>query len=66
MARINFQGGVMNRPTYITDPSLPESVRDTIHAATRCVGTDCMMWRWTDYRRYEGNCGLAGAPVSGT
>ena len=36
--------------------------------ATRCVGSDCMMWRWDEGGRKFGNdathgyCGLAGEP----
>lgn len=64
LSRIAFQGGTLNRPTYVTAPSLPESVRDTIHGATRCIATECMMWRWFDYRHSDGGCGLANGATS--
>lgn len=32
-------------------------------AETRCQGTGCMMWRWTDHKRVDGHCGLAGNPA---
>jgi hypothetical protein len=25
-----------------------------------CIGSDCMMWRWTDIGKKNGFCGLVG------
>lgn len=30
-----------------------------------CLGSACMTWRWDDYERTDGYCGLAGRPPSG-
>jgi hypothetical protein len=30
--------------------------------ATRCIASDCMMWRWTGSAPERGYCGLAGRP----
>jgi len=30
---------------------------------TRCFGSGCMMWRWSDRDAKKGFCGLAGNPA---
>lgn len=33
-----------------------------VHDETRCIASECMMWRWITGDKIEGYCGLAGLP----
>ena len=47
-------------------PMRPANYAGEGQEPTRCVGPDCMAWRWMDNKeRYLGYCGLVGRPDDG-
>jgi hypothetical protein len=73
MARLRWMGGpvafnrgnpgrwarVKNRIYGTLFPNLYWLLRTKF---TRCLGSGCMMWRWTDREAKMGFCGLSGNP----
>jgi hypothetical protein len=43
-------------------PDYSGAHQHTIYNETRCIASDCMMWRWSTYQKEEGYCGLAIVP----